>query len=256
VKYSETTSSILSEDARRKTFVKNSASEAYTVQSTGDRQQHRGRSSSRGPNTIRNRSKSRGSLTCNYCKKPGHIKADCRALKAKNGKFTQKGNRTEEVNFGGSSSTTLQRTNGDTTEDDPNILNVESTTEAEVLLTTDEATSWLLDSGALYHVTPFRTQFRSYTARSFAPVRVRNSQHCAVVGIGSVELNLPGGSTIVLHDVWHVSELSRSLILVGQLDEAGFRTSFSSRGWSLHKGNLLLARGLRIHSLYPLYVTL
>jgi hypothetical protein len=37
VKYSETTSSILSEDAWRKTFVQNSASEAYTVQSTGDR---------------------------------------------------------------------------------------------------------------------------------------------------------------------------------------------------------------------------
>jgi hypothetical protein len=36
VKYSETTRSILSEDARRKTFIQNSASEAYTVQSTGD----------------------------------------------------------------------------------------------------------------------------------------------------------------------------------------------------------------------------
>jgi hypothetical protein len=37
VKYSETTSFIMSEDAQRKTFVQNSASEAYTVQSTGDR---------------------------------------------------------------------------------------------------------------------------------------------------------------------------------------------------------------------------
>jgi hypothetical protein len=37
VMYSETTSSILSEDAQRKTFVQNSAGEAYTVQSTGDR---------------------------------------------------------------------------------------------------------------------------------------------------------------------------------------------------------------------------
>jgi hypothetical protein len=80
-------------------------------------------------------------LTCNYCKKPGHIKADCRTLKAKNGKFTQKGNRTEEVNFCGSSSMILRRTIGDTTEDDPNILTVESTTEAETLLTTEEATS-------------------------------------------------------------------------------------------------------------------
>jgi hypothetical protein len=95
-----------------------------------------------------------------------------------------------------------------------------------------------------------------YTARTFDPVRVGNSQHCAVIGIGTVELNIPGGSTIVLHDVRHVPELTRSLISVGQLDEAGFQINFSSRGWSLHKGNLLLACGPRIHFLYPLYVTL
>jgi hypothetical protein len=46
---------------------------------------------------------------------------------------------------------------GDTSEDDLNILTVESTTEAEVLFTTEEATSWLLDLGASYHVTPFRS---------------------------------------------------------------------------------------------------
>jgi 5'-3' exoribonuclease 2 len=61
---------------------------------------------------------------------------------------------------------------------------------------------------------------------------------------------------IVLHDVRHVLELTRSLISVGQLDESGFRTNFSSRGWSIHKGNLLLACSPRIHFLYPLYVTL
>jgi hypothetical protein len=184
------------------------------------------------------------------------MKTECRALKVKNGKFTHKGSRNEEVNFCGSFSTASRSTTGGTPEDDPNILNVESTTEAKVLLTTEDATSWLLDSGASYHVTPFRAQFRSYTARSLDPVRVGNSQHCAVIGIGSVELNLPGGSTIVLHDVRHVPELTRSLISVGQLDEADFRTSFSSGGWSIHKGNLLLARGSRIHSLYPLFVTL
>jgi hypothetical protein len=162
----------------------------------------------------------------------------------------------EGVNVCGSSSTTLCSTIGDTPEDDLNILNVESMTEAKVLLTTEEATSWLLDLGTSYHITPFRTQFRSYTAQSFDLVHVGNSKHRAVIGIATIELNLPGGSTIVLHDVWHVSELSTSLILVGQLDEAGFRTNFSSGGWSLHKGNLLLARGSRIHFLYPLYVTL
>jgi hypothetical protein len=99
-------------------------------------------------------------------------------------------------------------------------------------------------------------QLQSYTARNFDLVRVGNSQHCAVIIIGTVELNLPGGSMIVLHDVRHVPELTRSLISVGQLDEAGFRTIFSSGRWGIHKGNLLLACGPRIHFLYPLYVTL
>jgi hypothetical protein len=193
-------------------------------------------------------------MTCNYCKKSGHIKTECRTLKAKNGKFTHKGSRIEEVNFCGSSSTTLRSTDGGTSKDDLNILNVESTTKAEFLLTTEDSTSWLLDSGASYHITPFRTQFRSYTARSFDPVRVGNLQHYAVIGISTVELNLPGGSTIVLHDVRHVPELTRLLISVGELNEAGFRTNFSSGGWSIHKGNLLLAFGPRIHFLYPLYV--
>jgi hypothetical protein len=165
---------------------------------------------------------------------------------AKNGKPTHKGSRTEDVNFCGSSSTASCSTVGVTPEDDPNILNVESTTEAEVLLTMEDATIWLLDSGASYHVPPFRTHFRSYTARTLDPVRVGNSQHCAVIGIGTVELNLPGGSTIVLHDVRHVPELTRSLILVGQLDKAGFQNNFSSGGLSIHRGNLLLARGPRI----------
>jgi hypothetical protein len=195
-------------------------------------------------------------MTCNYCKKPGHIKTKCRALKAKNRKFTHKGSRTEDVNLCDSSSTTLRSTVRGTPEDDPNILNVETTTEAEVLLTTEDTTNWLLDLGATYHVTPFRTLFRSYTARTFDLVRVENSQHFAVIDIGTVELNLPGGSTIVLHDVWHVPELTRPLISVGQVDEAGFRTNFSSGGWTIHKGNLLPAHGPRIHFLYPLYITL
>ena len=46
------------------------------------------------------------------------------------------------------------------------------------------------------------------------------------------------------------------MISVGQLDESGIRAGFSSGGWTLHRGNLLLARGPKVHSLYPLYVTL
>ena len=93
------------------------------------------------------------------------------------------------------------------TSEDIHILIVDNTIEAEVLLTTEESTNWLLDSGTSYHVTLFGSQLRSYTARDFEPVRVGNSQHCAVIGIGSIELNLPKGCTLVLHDVQHVPDL-------------------------------------------------
>jgi hypothetical protein len=52
----------------------------------------------------------------------------------------------------------------------------------------------------------------------------------AVIGIDMVELNLPGGSILVLHDVQHVPKLSRLLISMGQLDEAGIPSSFSTKG--------------------------
>ena len=74
--------------------------------------------------------------------------------------------------------------------------------------------------------------------------------------MGIVELNLSGGSTLVLHTVRHVPELSKPLISVGKSEEDGIRARFSSGGWTLHKGNLLLARGLKVNFLYPLYVTL
>ena len=50
VKYSEVTSAILTEAARRKSFAKDSADEAYVVQGSADRPNNRGRNSSRPPN--------------------------------------------------------------------------------------------------------------------------------------------------------------------------------------------------------------
>ena len=86
VKYSEVTSAILTEAAWRKSFAKDSADEAYVVQSLAGRPNNRGRSSSRPPTNQRSRSKSRDNQTCNYCKKSGHIKVDCRTFKTKNDK--------------------------------------------------------------------------------------------------------------------------------------------------------------------------
>ena len=93
---------------------------------------------------------------------------------------------------------TLGSLSNSTTEiisEEPDILIVDNKVEAEVLFT-----SWLLHSGASYHVTPHRSQFWQYTAYNFDSFHVGNSQQCAIISIGTVELNLLGGSTLVLHD--------------------------------------------------------
>ena len=121
VKYSEVTSAILTEAAQRKSFAKDSADEAYVVQGSTDRSNNRGRSFSRPPINQRSRSKSRDNRICNYCKKPGHIKADFRALKAKTDKAQRadkKSGRDEEVNYVDSSVEVVSS--------DPNILSIEN----------------------------------------------------------------------------------------------------------------------------------
>ena len=67
IKYSEVTSAILTEAARKKSFAKHSVDEAYIVQGWTDRSNNRGRSSSRPPNNQRSRSKSQDNRICNYC---------------------------------------------------------------------------------------------------------------------------------------------------------------------------------------------
>ena len=97
--------------------------------------------------------------TCNYCMKPGHIKANCHALKARKDKALRanhKGSLQEEINYVGSSAEVLTN--------DPNILYIENSIESKVLLTTKDSNTCRLDSSASYHVTPCRLQFKQYWA--------------------------------------------------------------------------------------------
>ena len=136
--YASATESILSEDAQRKSFEQSTSSEAYTVQDIDDRH-YRSWSSSRGSNTSRSRSKARDTRRYNECKKAGHIKVDCQALKAKNKKAQEPDNtptnpkirplRHPKVD----STFTTERV----TTQDKHMVTMESITWAEVLLTTE-----------------------------------------------------------------------------------------------------------------------
>ena len=89
----------------------------------------------------------------------------------------------------------------------------------------------------------FRSALRLSSSRKLATMCYNRNRHCRAQPSGWLY-----DSTTQRH------ELSRTLISVGQLDASGICAGFSSGGWTLHKGNLLLAQGPKVHSLYPLYV--
>ena len=133
MKYSVITSTILTKATQRKSFAKDSTYEAYVVQGLADRPNNQGKSSSRQPTNQRSQSKFRENQICNYCKKLGHIKANCRTVKARNEKAQRadhKGGKQEEVNYIDASAEVLTN--------DPNIVSIENPVEPEVLLMTEE----------------------------------------------------------------------------------------------------------------------
>ena len=52
-----------------------------------------------------------------------------------------------------------------------------------------------------------------------------------IVGKGKVKIKLQNGNHWLLHEVRHVSRLSRNLILAGQLGDEGFLVNFNVKNW-------------------------
>jgi hypothetical protein len=128
----------------------------------------RGREKERNQNYDRSRSKSKHrNLICNYCKKKGHIKADCFKLKNKQ-KANQKGVPSGEANV------------------------VESE-KGDVLFVSDGKDkfekNWVLDTGASQHMTPNREWFATYEP-SDGGVLLGNDHLCKVAGVGTVRIKM------------------------------------------------------------------
>ena len=72
--------------------------------------------------------------------------------------------------------------------------------------------SWVVDSGASFHLTPKRECFSSYTTGNYGYVRMGNDNECKIVGIGNVCLLTSIGCRLMLKDVCHVPDVRRNLI--------------------------------------------
>ena len=114
--------------------------------------------------------------------------------------------------------------------------------------------AWILDSGASLYVTPHREWFSRYE-EAMGIVTLGNSFACDIVGIGDIPMVLSNGMRFVIENVHHVPCLIRNLISIPQSDDLRYKVTFSQSSWKINKGNILVAYGIKVGSLYPLYVS-
>lgn len=224
--------SLFNEEARRKEFAStNNQTEAHIVESRG-RPIFR---SSQSQDKSRGRSKSKKRFTCFYCHKAGHKQSECRIWKRD------------------------MRSKNDKSSDNEDKKNVMATAVGDEVYfvgddscynLTNEDCSWVIDTGASYHLTANKDYFTSYTSGNLGFVRMGNNGSSKIIGIGDVCLETNTGCKLTLHDVRHVPDIRLNLISAGKLDDEGYANHFSNGKWKLSKGSLIVAHGKKQQTLY------
>ncbi|MCO5555925.1 hypothetical protein L7F22_009469 [Adiantum nelumboides] len=127
----------------------------------------------------------------------------------------------------------------------------------DALLALDDwyAQTWIIDSSASFHVTPHREWFATYSPMH-GLVKLGDSQQLEILVIGDVKVCMVNGTQFRLKDVKHVPQLSKSLVFARQLDDLGYTTVFGNGSWLIRKANLIILKGQKFETLYPLYVFL
>lgn len=163
---------LLNEETRRKELGQEVEGEALVFEKYG----RRGRSQSRGPNRGRGHSRgksvSRKEVECFYCKRKGHIKKDCWNWKRDFNKGKEEQKKQENV---------LEETTATASDGDVIIVSDENS-----LNFTFQDFSWVIDSGASYHVTPHKEFFSSYHPIENGFVKMGDSSTCKIHGFGDV----------------------------------------------------------------------
>ncbi|KAA8537952.1 hypothetical protein F0562_027468 [Nyssa sinensis] len=109
---------------------------------------------------------------------------------------------------------------------------------------------WVVDTGASYHATYNKEFFTLYKAGDFGTVKMDNTSHSKIVGIGDVCIRTSVGCTMTLRDVRHVPDLRLNFISGIALDREGYVNYFGNGIWKLTKGFLVVTRGKACCALY------
>ena len=168
---------------------------------------------------------------CRYCKKLGHVKADCYKLRNK---------RAAESNEEDVAGANLVDEGGD------DFLLVSTSDNSKL------TSEWILDSGCSFHMCPNREWFSTYSSVEGGVVHMGNDSSSKIIGIGTVNIRIHDGTIRTLSDVRYVPDLRKNLISLSILDLKGCRINIESSDIKVSRGALVLLKGKRTGNLYIL----
>ncbi|KAL4272302.1 hypothetical protein GQ457_13G009650 [Hibiscus cannabinus] len=136
-------------------------------------------------------------IQCFYCKKFGHVKADC-----------WKRPRQEQASY-------VEQ------EDDEIKLFMAYQENAA-----SHSNIWFLDSGCSNHMTGVKSMFNEIDETFKQKVTLGDSKQIQVEGKGNVAVKSSSGNVKLLYDVYYIPSLSQNLLSVGQLMATGYSIMF------------------------------
>jgi len=134
---------------------------------------------------------------------------------------------------------------GKDSSDDEDKINVTSIDfllvhEFEFANLVDSSTSWMIDSGASFHITSRINLLTSYTPGNFGSVKMTHESVARYVGVGQVCLEMSNGLRLILKHVKHVPDVRLNLLYVGKLCYENYNNSFSGDSWKLTKSSMVV----------------
>jgi hypothetical protein len=166
---------------------------------------------------------------CAYCKRKGHIRDECRRLKAAENKETKTSNTSEKEKKDGELTAKVATIAEQPAESESLHLFVANalTQQASLLI------KWIIDSGASSPMSSQRNWFHMY--RDITPpkkVWLGDERYILATGIGQLhlEMDLGGGKKCltIVRTAYYVPNLSGNLISVSYLTKRGYSVNFDN----------------------------
>jgi len=115
-----------------------------------------------------------------------------------------------------------------------------------------DASEWLLDTRATYHIYPRREWFSSLEKLDNNVVIIGNDAACQMIEISTVRIKMFDGVVRDLTDVRYVTQMKKNIISVGAVETKGLNVTLENGILKVMKGSLVVMKGIRDRNLYYL----